>query len=471
MKRLSRRLAWMGFAWILSISLPVMAQEKHSFGLEQATGYALKNSVAVKKALVDVKIQNEVNREITAAALPNVSGAFSTNYFPNIAVQNFPNFIAAATYGVLKDEGVKDGNGQPIVAPADFGFVQAQFGTKYTASAEVSASQILFDGQVFIGLQARKAAMDFSRKQVAVTEEAIKLNIHKIYWQLVIGKKQLESFDANISVLEKFLSDTRELFNSGFRERLDIDKVTVQLVNLKTEKLKVENQIEAGYSGLKFLMGMPQKDELVLTDSITESSIKDGILESDHVNYADRKEYQLFEIAKQLQQYNVRRYQYSYLPTLAAFGSYSKNAQRNEFNIFKSGGQYPWFTASVIGVKLSVPIFDGFAKDARIKKAKLDLEKTNLDIENLKNSIDNDLVAAKIKIRNAVITMDYQKQNALLAEKVYETEKLKYEQGLGSNLEALNAQASLKTAQINYYASVYDAIIAKIDYQKAIGKL
>lgn len=469
MQRLNKGLAWIGFAWM--ITLPVMAQQKNEFSVEQATSYALKNSVAVKKALVDVKIQNETNREITASAYPNISGSLSGNYFPNVAVQSFPNFISAATYGVLEKEGVKNGSGQSIISPSDFGFVQAQFGTKYTASGEISASQLLFDGQVFIGLKARDAAMKFANKQVAVTEEAIKLNIHKIYWQLVIGKKQLESFDANITVLEKFLSDTKELFKSGFREKLDIDKVNVQLVNLKTEKIKVENQIEAGYAGLKFLMGMPQKDELVLTDSITEASIKDGILDGDSVQYNNRKEYQLYEIVKKLQQYNVKRYQFSYLPTLAAFGSYSKNAQRNQFNIFKSGAQYPWFTSSVVGIKLSVPIFDGFAKDARVKKARLELQKTNLDIENLKQNIDNDVAVAKIKIRNAVITMDYQKQNATLAEKVYETEKLKYEQGLGSNLEVLNAQASLKTAQINYYASVYDAIIAKIDYQKAVGKL
>jgi outer membrane protein len=120
MQRLNKGLAWIGFAWM--ITLPVMAQQKSEFSLEQATSYALKNSVAVKKALVDVKIQNETNREITASAYPNISGSLSSNYFPNVAVQSFPNFISAATYGVLEQEGVKNGNGQPIISPTDFGF-------------------------------------------------------------------------------------------------------------------------------------------------------------------------------------------------------------------------------------------------------------------------------------------------------------------------------------------------------------
>jgi outer membrane protein TolC len=470
MQKPSKRLLCTIAVLIIAV-VSVQAQQQHAFSVEQAVGYGIKNSIAVKKALADVKIQNEVNREITSAAYPNISGSFGINYFPNVPIQSFPNFIAAATYGVLQQEGVKNGSGQPIISPNDFGFVQAQFGTKYTSSAEISASQLLFDGQVFIGLQARSAAMKLTHKQVAITEEMIKANIHNIYWQLVIGRKQLEAFDANILVLEKFLNETKELYKSGFREKLDIDKVTVQLVNLKTEKTKIENQIDAGYAGLKLLMGMPQKDKLELTDSLSEGSIKKDILTDNNYQYGDRKEFQALETVKQLQQYNVMRYQYSYIPTLALFGSYSRNAQRNDFSIFKSGNQYPWFKSSIVGVKLAIPIFDGMAKDARIKKARFELEKTKLEIDNLKQAIDYDVTLAQSKIRNAIIAMDFQKQNAELAQKVYDTEQLKYEQGLGSNLEVLNAQANLKSAQINYYASIYDAIIAKTDYLKAVGKL
>ncbi|MBC7904305.1 MAG: TolC family protein, partial [Gemmatimonadaceae bacterium] len=113
----------------------------------------------------------------------------------------------------------------------------------------------------------------------------------------------------------------------------------------------------------------------------------------------------------------------------------------------------------------------GFAKDARVKKAKLELQQTLYDIENTTQTIDNEVEQARVTIRSSLLTMDLQKRNAALAERVYNTEKIKYEQGLGSNLEVINAQAALKTAQINYYASLIDVIIAKVDYQKATGKL
>lgn len=174
----------LGISFLLVIQGQLQAQQVNRFSVKQAVDYALTNSVDVKNALLNLQVQKQTNREITSAAFPQISGAVSANHFPNVAVQSFPNFIAAATYGVLEEEGVKDGNGNAIISPSDFGFVQAQFGTKYTASGGVELSQLLFDGQVFVGLQARSAALDFVRKQTAVTEEMIKVNVQKIYYQL-----------------------------------------------------------------------------------------------------------------------------------------------------------------------------------------------------------------------------------------------------------------------------------------------
>lgn len=442
------------------------AQTVNNLSVKQAADYAIKNSIQVKNALLDILVQRQTNKEITAAAYPQLSGSANLGYNPNVAVQTFPNFIAASTYGVLVDQGVKDANGNPIVAPADFGLVQAQFGSKYSANAGIDASQLLFDGQVFVGLMARKASINYVTKAVEVTQEEIKANIYKIYYQLVVGRKQIESIDANIARFEKLFNDTREIYKNGFAEKLDVDKVEVQLNNLKTEKLKAENQIEVGKSALKFLMAMPQKDILILTDSLTDEEIKNNILD-ENFNYEDRKEVQLLSIAKQLNQFNVKRFQLSKIPTLALSASFSKNAQRQKFD-FLDG---PYFTSSFVGLRMSVPIFDGGARNARISKAKIEVGRLSNNLSQLQQSIDNDVEQARISMRTAILTLDAQKRNIDLAEKVFRTTKLKYEQGLGSNLEIYTAQTELRVAQNNYYSSLYDAIIAKIDFQRATGKL
>lgn len=446
-----------------------MAQKanRYEFSIEQAVAYAKKNNVQVKNALLAIQAQMQTNKEITASALPTISGSIGTQHLPNVAVQTLPNFISPATYQVLIDQGVKDGNGNPIKMPADFGFIAAQFGTKWNASAGISLQQLLFDGQVFIGLQARKASIDFQEAAARVTEENIKTNLYKVYYQLVVSKTQIELLDANIKRLEKLDYDVKALYKNGFAERIDIDKIAVQLNNLSTEKIKALNSIAMGYIGLKTLMGMPVSDTLVLTDTLDYAQIKEDITKGAY-NYQDRRDFQYLSSAKQLNEFNVKRYELSKLPTVALGANYSKLAQRNQFNFFGKGD---WFTSSSIGVNIAVPIFSGFAKDARIKKAKIELEQTNNQLENLKLNIDQSVEQAKLKYKTAIATLDFQKNNMALAEKVYQQTKKKYEAGTGSNTEINASDVDLKAAQTNYISALYDAIIARVDYLTAIGKL
>jgi len=440
-----------GWAMVLSIAISgsLQAQDStvHSFSLQQAVGYAVKNNVQVKNALLDVQIQEQTNKDITSAAYPQINGTGSFTYNAKIPVSLIPG----------------DFFGQPGT------FVPLKFGVKYNATGGISLDQLLFDGQVFVGLQARKTSIDFQQKNVEVTEEMIKANIHKIYYQLVVSKTQIELLDANIARLEKLLHDTREIFKNGFAEKVDVDKVSVQLANVQTEKVKALNQINNGYLGLKLLMGMPIRDSLVLTDEITYEKVIEGLPDGSAFQYNDRKEYQYAELGVKLNQYNIKRYKLSKIPTVSLNGYYNRNAQRTEFDFFK--GNQPWYDFSAITLKVNILIFHGFSTRAKIDGAKLQLQKNVNQRENLKLSIDNEIETAKNNFKSAIVTLDFQKKNMELAETVYNQTRKKYEAGTGSQIEISNAQTDLKTAQTNYVTALYDAIIARVDYLKSIGKL
>ena len=426
-----------------------MAQDstKHEFSAKEAVDYALKNSSRVKNALTDVKIQLQTNREVTSAALPQVTGYVSgTDYF------DIPSSLLP---GVLI--------GQPGT------YIPVQFGVKYNATYGLDLKQMLFDGQVFVGLQARAASIEYANMNVAVTQEMIKANIYKIYYQLVVAKKQVQIFDINIERTEKLLHDTKELYKNGFQEKLDVDKVNVNLSNIRTDKLKVENRIKTGYTALKYLMGMPVTESLVLTDTLNEANLRQVLLEADTSQYQNRREYQLLKVTEKLGQYNIKRYKMSYLPTVSLSAAYAQNAQRQTFDFFKGGE--PWFKSTYIGLRIDVPIFDGFAKDSRIKKAKLELQKTQTTMADLKNNIATEIDTARTSLQSALVVLDEQQKNMSLAEQVYNQTKKKYEQGLGSNLEVTNAEADLKTAQNNYFSALYDAVVARIEYLRATGQL
>jgi len=420
----------------------------HAFSLAEAVSYAQKNNVQVKNTLLDIDIQMQTNREIAAAALPSIGSNLSATNFLTIPTSLLPGQIFGGAPGT---------------------FIPVQFGTKYNSTYGINFNQILFDGQVFIALQARATSLEWKRKNAALTEENIKANIYKIYYQLSASKTQLNILDANIERLQKLANDAAIMYKNGFAEKLDVDKVNVQLNNLQTEKLKANNSVTIGFMGLKMLMGMPVKDSLVLTDIINESNLSTDVLYEDNFEYGVRKDFQYLTTIQKLSQYNIKRYQLSYLPSITLNGAYTKNAQRTKFDFFDKNGN--WFETSLIGLNINLPIFTGMSRVAKVNKAKLELQQVDNQMAALKNNIDNELSQAKLNYMSSVATVNFQKKNMQLAENVYSQTKKKFEAGTGSNTEISAAQADLVAAQNNFMNALYAALIAKVDLLKASGKL
>ena len=421
--------------------------EVHEFSVQQALEYAQKNNVQVKNALLDVKIQQQTNREVTGTAYPQINGSGSIVYNYKLPVSLVPAEFFGGTPGT---------------------FEKIAFGVKWGSTAGLSLSQILFDGQVFVGLKARNTLIDFQEKNVEITEEAIRANIYKIYYQLAVSRTQIDLLDANIALLDKLAHDTKIMYDNGFAEKLDIDKLSVQIANLNTEKINALNQIANGYLGLKVLMGMPVKDSLVLTDTLSDEQIKTGILEASDFDYTQRRDYQYTQLGVKLNEFDIRRYKMAKIPTLSLNGYYNKNAQRNKFDVFGKGD---WFDISAFTLSLNIPIFNGFANNARIAKARLALRKSVNQQEALKINIDNEIQTATNNFNSAIANLDYQKKNMGLAETVFQQTKKKFEVGTGSQTEINQAQTDMKAAQTNYINSLYNAVIARVDFLKATGKL
>jgi len=422
------------------------APQIHELSLAEAVDYATKNSVLVKNALLDYQIQEQSNRATTSQALPQISGNLGLTDNLQIATVLVPGAFAS---------------------PPIQGFIPLKFGTQYSATGGITLKQVLFDGQVFVGLQARQASLDFYRQKQEITAQMVRANLHKIYYQLLISKTQVDQIDANIAAQKELLHNSTEMFKNGFAEQLDVDKANVQLANLESEKIQVNFSIDNGYLGLKVLMGMPVKDSLRLTDTLTYEMIRDAVL-GDEYKYADRHEFQLLMTNQKLNEYDIKRYKKEYIPTASLTANYAQNQFSNTFDL---GQKNSWFPASYIGLSVNIPIFDGFYKDANIKQAKLRLRQTMNNVDSLKNRIDNDVKTAQLRFAAALSTLDYQKKNMDLSERVYQQTRKKYEQGLGSNIEITTALSDQKTAQANYFNALYNAVIARVDYLTAIGKL
>lgn len=468
MDRLTRK-CFTGLLMVLA-GPALMAQQRYVMTAKEAADHALGHVTTLRNLRIDKELRESQNRELTGQAYPQMSASFNLQKFFAIPVTLLPDFITPQVYGVLEQKGVKDGSGNPIQAPkTEPQFFPAQFGVPWQSNAGFSVQQLLFQPDVFVGLQARSGALRLADLNIRVMEDSVRSNVLRAYYGVLIAEKRRALLSESVSRFRKLLSDQEKLFANGFVERLDLEKTQVGLNNLVTAESQLAGFARLGMASLKFVMGLSQRDTLVLRDSLSTDMVKATLLEATDFRYEDRNEMKLVNTAADLQRLDLTRYRMAYLPTVAAFWSYNRNAQRQELNFFNT--DLKWFKSNVAGLSVSLPIFDGFQRQQRVRQARLRLEKTVNDKKFLEEAIDFQREAALVVLGNALTSLDVQERNMRLAEKVFQTTRRKYEQGVGSSFEVLQADQEFQAAQGNYFQALYDAINARIGYFRAIGKL
>lgn len=416
-----------------------------AFTLQEAIDYAQTHQSAILNAKIDEEIARNTVKQTVGIGLPQVNG--------NI---NFQDYIKVPTNLLPGDFFGRPGELIPV-----------RFGVKYQSSVGVELSQLLFDGTYLVGLQASKTYKELSSKSLQRSRIETAVAVTKAYYSVLVSNEQLGLLDANIARLKKSLKDTEALFKNGFVEKIDLDRLTVLNNNLETERENVIRLLDLNLHLLKFQMGMNINSTLTLKDSISSLNVEESVALNDTAAYKSRIEYSLMETQKKLNELDLKRYKSQYLPSVGAFGSTTRSLQSNSFSeLFNRS-----FPLAVIGFRISVPIISGGIRNYQVRNAKLELQKTENNLFNLRNGINLEVEQAKTVYRNGFKSLENQKRNMVLAQEVLRVTKVKYEQGVGSSIEVTTAETSLKESQNNYINALYELLINKVNLDKALGKI
>lgn len=445
----------------------LIAQDTMRLSLKDCLDFAEKNQVKIKNALLNEKTSLALNREVTGLAMPHVNAKAGMTNAPLVAAFQVPNFIKTIIAGDGTNPGLVSNQYLDSNTVANMpNTMSLAFQPKWTTTGTIEASQILFDPSVMVALQARKALEDLARKGVELTIQDVKVSLTKSYYSLIVAEKQKSLVQQNIVRLEQLEKELKEMYKAGFAEKLDVDKITVALNNLKTQKTKVDQIVGLAYLSLKFQVGMNLYLPIKLTENISEENLSSDLLK-ECIRFENRYEYQMIEILRNINAYDLKRYKLGWLPTVVLFGNYGYTLY-NSAKPFETGSS--WQRSAIVGGNISMPLFDGFQRRQKIKQAELNLEKSQNNLDNLKTALSLEEESAKISLSNNLRSLETQRDNMKLAEDVYNTTRTKYKEGVGSSLEILNAETALKEAQTNYFTALYDVITSKVDLQKALGQ-
>jgi outer membrane protein TolC len=442
------------------------------FTLDQCIKYALDNSINVKNALLDQRIAKARVNETIGIGLPQVTGTASVNH--NQQLQRF--FLQNSPDGFIDLSGVPGLNSGDVVA------LQSPFQLKSSGTASISVNQLIFSGSYLVGLQAANTYKELSERSTNQTREQVIVQVTKAYYGVLVNRERMKLFETNINRVDSLYNTTNQLFKNGFAESIDVDRIEVTLNNLKTERNKFEKLQGLSLELLKFQMNYPLGDPIEVVGELTKETATvnlDAYL-SDW-NYKDRPDYQVLETNRKLQNLNIKNKYAEALPNLSAFANLGYATQSPDIGgLFKTNtsisddgeiGPDRWYSYSMFGVNLNIPIFSGLQRTFKIQQEKLTLQKIENGFRSLGRGIDIEIKQATVSYENSIESLRSQDRNMDLAENVARVTRIKYEQGVGSNLEVVDAEAALREAQINYYNALFDALVAKTDLDKAFGKL
>ncbi len=459
-------------AFALSGLSHVFGQTAHQLSLDQAVELAMQNAEDLKNMRLDVEIQSYNNKEVTGLMFPQVSAAAQGNYYTNLPKIQFP-FSNYLVYQVLEEEGVKDGTGETISSSKATTTSQAlslvaplnlQFG--------ISVNQLLFQPDIFIAIMAKETVLQFAKDNLKVSETGVREAVQKAYYAVLIAQEQRRILGQTAARLDQLSAEMTEMFKRGFVEKLDIDKLSVTRNNTSTAINQLDNAISISKSLLKNTIGIPMADEIELTEELDVQELKAILAENPpEFDYENRSEIVMLNTARKLQEIDLKRQRYAYLPSVSLFYQLQKSGQRDPKLSLPGETPWFWYNTGMIGLAVQQPIFDGLQARNRINQAELKILKAENTLAQVKRAIDMEQQIARNSLSNALLNLDVQQRNTDLAREVFETTKKKYEAGIGSSLELIQADADLQQAQGAYFQALYDCYIAQIAVKKAMGRL
>jgi outer membrane protein len=431
------------FLWIF----PIIAYGQ-SLSLKQCIGYAFEHNSNIKISQHNERIaQKKVNSQI-GTLLPQVDLSCTVTNNLKLSTQLMPGELL----------------GTPGVS------VPVTFGSKYDLSAGLQLNQKILDVESWFDLKTANVEKEQSEINLQNTNEETTYNVSLLYYQTLIIQKQIEIYKATLKSSESTLLSTELKYKNGLALKLDVDKIRVSFNNTKSQLDQTELSYKQSLNNLKYQMGMPLDNNIELSDTLLnvdkEIYNKEALEE---YSFDNRIDYKLQKVNLKIQGYKKDKMISQFLPSLSFFADYNFEAMRNAFDFFES--EKDWYKSYSIGLKLSVPIFDGLQKVNNLAESQIEVEKVEENIKLFEQSIRLELSNYEMQYNNAVDNLKNEKENLALAESVFQNTQLEFQQGKSSSYDLVQAESSLRESQNNYFNKLLNLYIARIDLEKSKGTL
>ncbi|MCK5815538.1 MAG: TolC family protein [Flavobacteriaceae bacterium] len=433
---------------ILFLSVAMNAQEKTEFSLREALDFAYENAYAIKSASNEIEKADERAWETISTGLPQING--------NVDYQNFliqpTSLIPAEFVGGTPGE-----------------YIPVNFGTQQNINANVTLSQLLFDGSYIVGLESIKTYKKISEAAKVKTEFSIKQAVVSAYVNVILVEERLLILEKNKLVLEKNLEQTTKIVENGFAEEQDAEQLQLTLSAILNEINRTNRYKTTSIKLLNMSMGLEVATPTTLTQNFDDLLLENLDLGLAQTNFdiTSHIDYQIAENYKMNQSLLVKYEKSKALPSLRAFVNYGSRADNSEFAFFQDTQK--WYDSSLLGVSMTIPIFSSLQRSSKTQQAKLNLQIAERQLTETEQKLKIDIQDARTDYQFAIDNYQYSKDNLDLAERIEKKENIKFFEGVSTSFDLTNAQNQLYSKQQNYLEAMQYLINSKTNLENALN--
>jgi outer membrane protein len=453
---------------IVSIEIPVLAQDNKpvttSLSLKQAQEYAVKNNANSRNSAIDMELAKKKIWETTAIGLPQVNA--QANYQHLFKV---PELSLGGTTYLATD--LPDGT--PLTSThitnenVYMGFSPSEpipLGVPNNTTLDITVTQLIFSGEYIVGLQATKVFYEMTDQNRQKTEIDLKESIANTYAMALSFEQTRNILDQTLINTKKTLSDMQQMYKQGLIENTDVDQIELITLNLANGLSSMNRQLDATYDLLKFQLGMPFSDKIVLTDNLEgiANTVNLETLMATPFNINNNLDYQILETSERIGNLNLKREKSTYLPNLAAVYRHQEKVNKPAFDFNPK---------DVVGVTMNIPIFSSGSRNVKVQQRQLDLKKITNTKENVANGLQLQYVNAKNELTTAYEKYLNDRKNIDLTQRIYDKTLIKFNEGLATSREITDNLAQYLAAQSNMYSSILSLISAKNKLDKLNNNL
>ena len=419
------------------------ASAQKVMSLKECLTVGIENNLSLKSSRNQVTKGKHNISENRARLLPqiNFAAGFNDNFTPPVSVTDGTAY--GKQYNVTKT-------------------------LQYNSSASLQLQMPLYSQTALTAVEIAKTLDNLNQLSYEKAREDIIMQIAKIYYLIQNTTEQITIISDNLKRFEELRNFAQAFYDNQMALAVDLKRINVRIESTDVSLANAKAMLREQYNMLKYAMDYPADEEIIAE----VKRVDDIDMASQTGLSTNLYELQLMRTQEKLTEQQVKLAKEAYLPTLMLTGNFTYSAFTDNFkNWFRSGESNHWYKSNGLGLSLRVPIFSGFERRSKLRKAKLDLENARITTDKSLKGLQMQYANAVNDLMNNERNYIKQRDNYNLAESIYRVTSDRYKEGIVSMVEVLQDEMSMSEAQNNYLTAHFNYQISNLSVLKLTGRL